>query len=101
GHTRSYGDWSSDVCSSDLVGAAQPCAPDPFDSDVFGLKGRLRQPGPEARDTGGMGSGPEGAVRATVWVNGPFRAGMVCGPGPRPDRKSTRLNSSHRTISYA
>src|SRR5207248_8607315 len=21
-HTRSYGDWSSDVCSSDLVGAA-------------------------------------------------------------------------------
>src|SRR5207248_8296556 len=21
-HTRSYGDWSSDVCSSDLIGAA-------------------------------------------------------------------------------
>src|SRR5207248_7700252 len=23
-HTRSYGDWSSDVCSSDLPGAGQP-----------------------------------------------------------------------------
>src|SRR5207248_6416509 len=25
-HTRSYGDWSSDVCSSDLVQIAQACA---------------------------------------------------------------------------
>src|SRR5207248_7185149 len=26
-HTRSYGDWSSDVCSSDLVGRPVPTSP--------------------------------------------------------------------------
>src|SRR5207248_4228097 len=30
-----------------------------------------------------------------------FYAGDIRVEGPHPDRKSTRLNSSHRTISYA
>src|SRR5437763_9414967 len=60
-HTRYIGDWSSDVCSSDLRGTddreGQRHAPD-----------RGAEPGEAAADR---------------------------------DRKSTRLNSSHRCISYA
>src|SRR5207248_7659195 len=33
-HTRSYGDWSSDVCSSDLGGAAASDAFYPFEDGV-------------------------------------------------------------------
>src|SRR5437867_463918 len=29
-HTRSYGDWSSDVCSSDLGGSMSPTVPPPW-----------------------------------------------------------------------
>src|SRR5271155_139667 len=37
-HTRSLRDWSSDVCSSDLDGAAQPGV-----GDIMGGKSGLRQ----------------------------------------------------------
>src|SRR5207248_6920247 len=37
-HTRSYGDWSSDVCSSDLVSET---VPQPVELGVFGDAGRL------------------------------------------------------------
>src|SRR5437867_10104535 len=59
-HTRSYGDWSSDVCSSDL-------------------------------------SAKKSFARSTPTC---FSA-TSAGKSSRQDRKSTRLNSSHRTISYA
>src|ERR1039457_7616756 len=52
-HTRLQGDWSSDVCSSDLADCRSPHHPD------------------------------------------------ACPPSQEPDRKSTRLNSSHLVISYA
>src|SRR5437879_8340535 len=58
-HTRYIGDWSSDVCSSDL--------------------------GPR----GGRWSGDRARRKARGRRSG------------RGDRKSTRLNSSHRCISYA
>src|SRR5207248_6400840 len=42
-HTRSYGDWSSDVCSSDL---AQPNENSGFDAteQLLGIKGTSRDP---------------------------------------------------------
>src|SRR2546427_7062037 len=45
--------------------------------------------------------------RAWAWLYismmlaGPFRIGLQAEQGPQPDRKSTRLNSSHSQISYA
>src|SRR5437762_6351653 len=57
-HTRYIGDWSSDVCSSDLSGCA-------------------------------------GATSGRTYPAAPSSG------SPSSDRKSTRLNSSHRCISYA
>src|SRR5256885_5235732 len=72
-HTRLQGDWSSDVCSSDLWGPLWfPTA----------ARGSFR-PGPCSA------GGP--------WCVRP-RAAAIAWPG---DRKSTRLNSSHLVISYA
>src|SRR5262245_62894110 len=86
-HTRCLSDWSSDVCSSDLVG------------------GRARMPGclsasctsipmrfpPNRCRACGAGTRPRCASPGPV-----RRARRSCG-----DRKSTRLNSSHLGISYA
>src|SRR5207248_7310938 len=65
-HTRSYGDWSSDVCSSDLAGAAgapsrRPVGSDGRAGDPHVLKRRrkrrLRLPeAVEARAVRGEGS---------------------------------------------
>src|SRR5256885_5757276 len=75
-HTRLQGDWSSDVCSSDL------------DADC-------RRGGAVRRNTG-----------AARGAGGAGRAAAARGPGPPSaapslDRESTRLNSSHLVISYA
>src|SRR5207248_8130264 len=80
-HTRSYGDWSSDVCSSDLH-SARPGVEDGGQVDEAG------------------GDCDVGDVRHPEVVR------AVDDPVTRKtrkdrDRKSTRLNSSHRTISYA
>src|SRR6266487_5365004 len=68
-HTRWTGDWSSDVCSSDLAAG------------------------------GPIGRTPPGGI-----APGGVAPGGVA-PAPNPpclgDRKSTRLNSSHPSISYA
>src|SRR5207245_7521761 len=77
-HTRCYRDWSSDVCSSDLPVFAAVCT--------------LMKDG-SARTT--VGSTRERSSRnrmpASHW------------PSIKEwrDRKSTRLNSSHGSISYA
>src|SRR5256885_6707679 len=72
-HTRLQGDWSSDVCSSDLYRrrllAGQPLALGVLDA----------------------------AARAARWEQ-PAPAGLH---RAMTDRKSTRLNSSHLVISYA
>src|ERR1022692_5234729 len=68
-HTRLQGDWSSDVCSSDLDQGGK-LRPDHRRSS--------RSTRPRSRPT-------EGTY---------LRSGQ-------PDRKSTRLNSSHLVISYA
>src|SRR5437867_9862667 len=78
-HTRSYGDWSSDVCSSDL-------------RDRQGVPRRRRpaQRGPARERVPDLRHGDRRTV--TQWPRASSQ---------RSDRKSTRLNSSHRTISYA
>src|SRR5207253_5613727 len=91
-HTRWPRNWSSDVCSSDLL---------------FGLAPQVSR----------LGQRPE--VARSRLADGPGHldlAGVVGGLGQRPraeevvevaqirrggDRKSTRLNSSHVAISYA
>src|SRR5690348_17767479 len=75
-HTRWTGYWSSDVCSSDLPPAAG--------DDVPVL---LRAPG---------------RARPEPQLGGDRLPGTALAPAlPRGDRKSTRLNSSHPSISYA
>src|SRR5437762_9795548 len=91
-HTRYIGDWSSDVCSSDLVAPAWETekALDEFGEGIHPGEPHtvaLLDPG-AALELSGPGA--------------PFVDMRVLeGPGRTADRKSTRLNSSHRCISYA
>src|SRR6266496_4644790 len=88
-HTRSLRDWSSDVCSSDLL-AGQALV-----GDDGGARGRAvgwlvveHLPGLLAlAEQLGVGQAEAGD-------------GAVAGADDQ-DRKSTRLNSSHVEISYA
>src|SRR2546426_3869625 len=86
-HTRLQGDWSSDVCSSDLVVAPKALpAKEPARLGKKTLRGGDRE--------ASTGDEPQGG-RSRLWPRGlrPDR-GLL-------DRKSTRLNSSHLVISYA
>src|SRR5256885_12112819 len=84
-HTRLQGDWSSDVCSSDLGQKAdeepdeQPGPPQERERQAEdGRQLHIAHPHPPRRDDREDEEGAEGK-----------------------DRKSTRLNSSHLVISYA
>src|SRR5207248_4626220 len=83
-HTRSYGDWSSDVCSSDLFMS--------LFAAVLGERVNVQL---------GLWLLPvlvaAGLASVFYWhaTEGQGRGDL------RLDRKSTRLNSSHRTTSYA
>src|SRR2546430_6811024 len=86
-HTRFDCDWSSDVCSSDLDRRREDLRP----------SGRAGVPDPN------RGDGP----RRRLSPVRPKRSSTSCARWRRstferlPDRKSTRLNSSHSQISYA
>src|SRR5688572_31573975 len=72
-HTRFDCDWSSDVCSSDL-------------SSLHRRTGRRRR----------------GRTSTPPPISPPSSISRACRSARRrPDRKSTRLNSSHSQISYA
>src|SRR5256885_10018761 len=78
-HTRLQGDWSSDVCSSDLSASRSSSLPDVPTMEEAGMPG----------------------FRTSTWYG-------LWAPKNTPqdvvqklDRKSTRLNSSHLVISYA
>src|SRR5437879_10133270 len=79
-HTRYIGDWSSDVCSSDLAKSRRS-------AHVVFLPGANLQNQIISIRTGNE-------IRS-VFVQDLFERRS------RLDRKSTRLNSSHRCISYA
>src|SRR2546430_12145551 len=80
-HTRFDCDWSSDVCSSDLICFSSKNSRDPVDR--FRGFYRIRAP---------MVSSTQQTQR--------IRQRKARAVGSR-DRKSTRLNSSHSQISYA
>src|SRR5437868_8495523 len=85
-HTRSKRDWSSDVCSSDLLSAqvGGGCgSAAPWQTRCRARRRQLR------RSRRPASSRSPGRRR---------RRGVRGGSG---DRKSTRLNSSHVSISYA
>src|SRR5437867_7808200 len=86
-HTRSYGDWSSDVCSSDLAAA------------TTSTRGNLPQRAPRRRARRNRGR-LESLARTGCATPMPPTPSSAAHPSTG-DRKSTRLNSSHRTISYA
>src|SRR5256885_3974960 len=75
-HTRLQGDWSSDVCSSDLFDLSGP---------VFIFASVHQAAGLEIRK----------ALERLFFEDGNLRLYEF------GDRKSTRLNSSHLVISYA
>src|SRR5256885_3078055 len=88
-HTRLQGDWSSDVCSSDLLG-----------------RGRSSQRGARCgetrRDRSMTGRGPARVNELlTNHHNDGFARSNRNDEPAEQDRKSTRLNSSHLVISYA
>src|SRR2546421_6841548 len=75
-HTRSDRDWSSDVCSSDLIRfGRRPTNPEVEPAQVYGS-----------------------TQIELAWTVVPFLIVVVLF---LVDRKSTRLNSSHDQISYA
>src|SRR5207247_4977384 len=89
-HTRSTRDWSSDVCSSDLIGE--------IDHDT------LRRGIVADRVAHEAGAHEDIGRRASYQRDG--RDPRIENPGEyidarQADRKSTRLNSSHEWISYA
>src|SRR2546426_7759468 len=79
-HTRLQGDWSSDVCSSDLLPVTAATSIVPV-AQRIGTAAALPWPA-------------QGA--AALVIDGFGQVGSSGG-----DRKSTRLNSSHLVISYA
>src|SRR2546426_5977569 len=79
-HTRLQGDWSSDVCSSDLSQAASALVP----RSSWAIWSTIERR--SWRD--------DAMVRASA-------GRMVATTANTRDRKSTRLNSSHLVISYA
>src|SRR5256885_7170220 len=104
-HTRLQGDWSSDVCSSDLTGRE----PDrtPVRPRAAGLaRPRARRPRWRAVARRRSLAAPGRHVAAAApawrhWLHG-LRPGLRDLAAARSgDRKSTRLNSSHLVISYA
>src|SRR2546427_2170375 len=86
-HTRFDCDWSSDVCSSDLAVNCGALSEALINAELFGHEsGAL---------TGAFGNLPgrfEDAHGGTL---------LLDEIDDLPDRKSTRLNSSHSQISYA
>src|SRR5256885_4778455 len=107
-HTRLQGDWSSDVCSSDLLPPWPPAART--------LAGRALRRGPAQLHRGtrgarcaGFPARGGGAAGLGALAGGQHPSAAAAGRparrrsclGQRADRKSTRLNSSHLVISYA
>src|SRR5690606_39392142 len=117
-HTRFSRDWSSDVCSSALrqqlwrsfdqrgfMGLQQA----PARALVVALRAAARQQGQQRPD---IETGPSEARlppvddRKAILTQDQILAAQIQmtdagGVAPDPDRKSTRLNSSHVKISYA
>src|SRR5699024_11829632 len=101
-HTRSKRDWSSDVCSSDLrLPTASSRTRSRFHSEASTHRadadrperGRATEGGlPYPHSTGADAEPPRARAPNSQFISQSIDA---------TDRKSTRLNSSHVSISYA
>src|SRR5207245_6154952 len=98
-HTRCYRDWSSDVCSSDLE------KPGPGEGPVAQVESRERKEllqaaldrlSPDMREAVVLRDLQDLDYEEIALV-----LGVPEGTVKSRDRKSTRLNSSHGSISYA
>src|SRR5256885_4194149 len=85
-HTRLQGDWSSDVCSSDLppLRSAMVCSPKRYSSKLSVYRRRA---------SSSKSSFIEAPVSASRSSSSPIHGGVRS--------EDTRLNSSHLVISYA
>src|SRR3712207_8675590 len=96
-HTRYWRDWSSDVCSSDLLGLLLPA--DALAAALVGAAVRARLPfhvyRPLAVDTGLLELPVAHGADQEVLLH------QVAAVGAEQIGRSTRLNSSHANISYA
>src|SRR5690625_5794495 len=90
-HTRWPRDWSSDVCSSDLLEGLLVLAPVDVEGDLQGFIAGAQL---EGLHDPGSGSGDPVGRRTCLEGGG-------VGEGHPQDRKSTRLNSSHVATTYA
>src|SRR5256885_9559814 len=90
-HTRLQGDWSSDVCSSDL---RRQHLPGTLEQARIEL---LHQP----RHQGHPRAAPVQGGHQARDLGGGLLQRLQVGSLLDLDRKSTRLNSSHLVISYA
>src|SRR5256885_11587741 len=91
-HTRLQGDWSSDVCASDLGFEANAAHMVRWRHGGDRHRGRKRQRIPPQK---------VGADRNNSSRRSDDLSDRVVGELAAQDRKSTRLNSSHLVISYA
>src|SRR5699024_11226154 len=103
-HTRSKRDWSSDVCSSDL---ASPSIPNILlvkpNGSAYGM-GRLSVYIPTTGCITEETMLSVNAMSPSCVKDSPrdfSKIGNIAGITACRDRKSTRLNSSHVSISYA
>src|SRR5207249_5705834 len=100
-HTRSKRDWSSDVCSSDLSSAVVTVAWSPDSAYVASGSDDKTVQVWQAK-TGSRiftYSNHSSTVFTVGWS--PNGKRIASGSYDKTDRKSTRLNSSHVSISYA
>src|SRR3712207_9023873 len=106
-HTRYWRDWSSDVCSSDLM---RPVADRGLRNPEGGLRGLADSDPTGSRILPREERDDRPGAADLVAVIEVIRPGIVEIDGPLheaqaercrvEDRKSTRLNSSHANISY-
>src|SRR5699024_11271240 len=90
-HTRSKRDWSSDVCSSDLRQHLRIFLVSFSPEITDGSKNTVSE-----RNVGTVSVTPMMCLSETARFNA-----CTCRLTVSSDRKSTRLNSSHVSISYA
>src|SRR5690606_40558021 len=102
-HTRFSRDWSSDVCSSDLLEMRVRHRNEHYSASLARLippvATRLDQGGEQAVAVKSLLPGD--LIRVASGATIPCDGVVEAGQGAVIDRKSTRLNSSHVKISYA
>src|SRR5437868_10135569 len=99
-HTRSKRDWSSDVCSSDLKASAIIGRVGPVGTSVEVIKDISEMEGQQIYNLI-KSEQPQTISFLLSYLDTQKATAVFTMLSPELDRKSTRLNSSHVSISYA